>query len=88
MSTNGHSTLSSVVPVPPVFSERAQFRIVLISFLAAGVGLLAGLVAVLDEAVWDAQDLAGGAEAQGHQGADDSRRGARPASAGRCFSSG
>src|SRR6476660_2951428 len=45
MSTNGHSTLSSVVPVPPVFSERAQFRIVLMSFLAAGVGLLAGLVA-------------------------------------------
>jgi CIC family chloride channel protein len=37
--------LSSVVPVPPVFSERAQFRIVLMSFLAAGVGLLAGLVA-------------------------------------------
>src|SRR5436305_4600042 len=44
MRTNGHSTLSSVVPVPPVFSERAQFRIVLMSFLAAGVGLLAGLV--------------------------------------------
>ena len=47
MSTNGHSTLSSVVPVPPVFSERAQFRIVLMSFLAAGVGLLAGLVAYI-----------------------------------------
>jgi chloride channel protein, CIC family len=46
MSTNGQ-TLSSVVPVPPVFSERAQFRIVLISFLAAGVGLLAGLVAYI-----------------------------------------
>jgi CIC family chloride channel protein len=39
--------LSSVVPVPPVFSERAQFRIVLMSFLAAGVGLLAGLVAYI-----------------------------------------
>jgi H+/Cl- antiporter ClcA len=36
-----------VVPVPPVFSERAQFRIVLMSFLAAGVGLLAGLVAYI-----------------------------------------
>jgi CIC family chloride channel protein len=47
MSTNGHSTLSSVVPVPPVFSERAQFRIVLMSFLAAGVGLLAGVVAYI-----------------------------------------
>src|SRR6476660_4558848 len=47
MSTNGHSTLSSVVPVPPVFSERAQFRMVLMSFLAAGVGLLAGLVAYI-----------------------------------------
>src|SRR5436309_2055858 len=47
MSTNGHSTLSSVVPVPPVFSERAPFRIVLMSFLAAGVGLLAGLVAYI-----------------------------------------
>ena len=39
--------MSSVVPVPPVFSERAQFRIVLMSFLAAGVGLLAGLVAYI-----------------------------------------
>lgn len=39
--------LSSVVPVPPVFSERAQFRIVLMSFLAAGVGLLAGVVAYI-----------------------------------------
>ncbi len=47
MSTNGHSTLSSVVPVPPVFSERAEFRIVLMSFLAAGVGLLAGVVAYI-----------------------------------------
>ncbi len=47
MSTNGHSPWSSVVPVPPVLSERAQFRIVLISFLAAGVGLLAGLVAYI-----------------------------------------
>ncbi|HEX6824124.1 MAG TPA: chloride channel protein [Candidatus Sulfotelmatobacter sp.] len=47
MSTNGHSMLSSVVPVPPVFSERAQFRIVLMSFLAAGVGLLAGVVAYI-----------------------------------------
>lgn len=36
-----------MVPVPPVFSERAQFRIVLMSFLAAGVGLLAGLVAYI-----------------------------------------
>lgn len=45
MSNNGHSSLSSVVPVAPVFSEPAQFRIVLMSFLAAAVGLLAGLVA-------------------------------------------
>ena len=36
-----------MVPVPPVFSERAEFRIVLMSFLAAGVGLLAGLVAYI-----------------------------------------
>ena len=36
-----------MVPVPPVFSERAQFRIVLMSFLAAGVGLLAGVVAYI-----------------------------------------
>src|SRR5947199_7012506 len=47
MSNNGHSTLSSVVPVAPVFSEPAPFRIVLMSFLAAGVGLLAGLVAYI-----------------------------------------
>src|SRR4051812_19658555 len=47
MSNNGHSTLSSVVPVAPVFSEPAQFRIVLMSFLAAAVGLVAGLVAYI-----------------------------------------
>jgi CIC family chloride channel protein len=47
MSNNGHSTLSSVVPVPPVFSEPAQFRIVLMSFLAGAVGLVAGLVAYI-----------------------------------------
>src|SRR5437588_5010243 len=47
MSNNGHSTLSSVVPVAPVFSEPAQFRIVLMSFLAAAVGIVAGGVAFL-----------------------------------------
>src|SRR5437588_7464743 len=47
MSNNGHSTLSSVVPVAPVFSEPAQFRIVLMSFLAAAVGLVAGIVAYI-----------------------------------------
>src|SRR5437588_2524775 len=45
MSNNGHSTLSSVVPVAPVFSEPAQFRIVLMSFLAAAVGIVAGCIA-------------------------------------------
>ncbi len=33
--------------VAPVFSEPAQFRIVLMSFLAAAVGLIAGLVAYI-----------------------------------------
>lgn len=47
MSHNGNSTLSSVVQVPPVISQTAQFRIVLISFLAAAVGLVAGLVAYI-----------------------------------------
>src|ERR1051325_8192275 len=47
MSNNGNSNLSSVVPVTPVFSEPAQFRIVLMSFLAAAVGLIAGLVAYI-----------------------------------------
>jgi CIC family chloride channel protein len=48
MSDNGHSSLdSSVVKVAPVLSEPAQFRIVLMSFLAAAVGLVAGLVAYI-----------------------------------------
>jgi H+/Cl- antiporter ClcA len=47
MSHNGNSSLSSVVEVPPVLSQTAQFRIVLMSFLAAAVGLVAGLVAYI-----------------------------------------
>lgn len=47
MTDNGNSTVSSVVPVAPAFSEPAQFRIVLMSFLAAAVGLIAGVVAFL-----------------------------------------
>ncbi|HKU27852.1 MAG TPA: chloride channel protein [Candidatus Sulfotelmatobacter sp.] len=47
MSHNGNSTLSSVVQVPPVLSQTAQFRIVLMSFLAAAVGLVAGLIAYI-----------------------------------------
>jgi chloride channel protein, CIC family len=47
MSNNGHSTLSSVVPVAPVFSEPAQFRSVLMSFLAGAVGLVAGVIAYI-----------------------------------------
>src|SRR6202163_3569191 len=35
----------SVPPFPSVDSQPAQFRIVLVSFLAAGIGLIAGLVA-------------------------------------------
>lgn len=47
MSHNGNSSLSSVVEVPPVLSQTAQFRIVLMSFLAAAVGLVAGLIAYI-----------------------------------------
>ena len=48
MSNDGHSGLeSSVVKVAPALSEQAQFRIVLMSFLAAAVGLIAGLVAYI-----------------------------------------
>src|SRR3954467_7263659 len=48
MSNNGHSSSeSSVVKIAPVLSEPAQFRIVLMSFLAAAVGLVAGLVAYI-----------------------------------------
>src|ERR1700693_617366 len=35
----------SVPPIPLADSQPAQFRIVLVSFLAAGIGLIAGLVA-------------------------------------------
>ena len=48
MSNDGHSSSkSSVVKIAPVLSEPAQFRIVLMSFLAAAVGLVAGLVAYI-----------------------------------------
>jgi chloride channel protein, CIC family len=48
MSNDGNSGLeSSVVKVAPALSEQAQFRIVLMSFLAAAVGLIAGLVAYI-----------------------------------------
>src|SRR4051812_20984126 len=43
MSNDGYSSSeSSVVKIAPVLSEPAQFRIVLMSFLAAAVGLVAG----------------------------------------------
>ena len=48
MSNDGHSSWeSSVLKVAPVLSEPAQFRIVLMSFLGAAVGLIAGLVAYI-----------------------------------------
>src|SRR5947207_1013597 len=48
MSNDGYSSSeSSVVKIAPVLSEPAQFRIVLMSFLAAAVGLVAGLVAYI-----------------------------------------
>src|SRR3954464_1962204 len=48
MSNDGHSSSeSSVVKIAPVLSEPAQFRIVLMSLLAAAVGLVAGLVAYI-----------------------------------------
>jgi chloride channel protein, CIC family len=48
MSNDGHSSSeSSVVKIAPALSEPAQFRIVLMSFLAAAVGLVAGLVAYI-----------------------------------------
>jgi len=45
MNNNGHSSLGTVANIPPVRSQPAEFRIVLMSFLAAAVGLVAGLVA-------------------------------------------
>src|SRR4051812_2111805 len=48
MSNDGYSSSeSSVVKIAPALSEPAQFRIVLMSFLAAAVGLVAGLVAYI-----------------------------------------
>src|SRR4051794_11893379 len=48
MSNDGYSSSeSSVVKIAPVLSEPAQFRIVLMSFLSAAVGLVAGLVAYI-----------------------------------------
>src|SRR5437762_13533845 len=48
MDNDGHSSSErSVVKFAPVLSEPAQFRIVLMSFLAAAVGLVAGLVAYI-----------------------------------------
>lgn len=45
MSNNGHASLGTVANIPRVLSQPAEFRIVLMSFLAAVVGLVAGLVA-------------------------------------------
>ena len=52
MSNNGSSNLGAVTGVAPAIADPtppppAQFRIVLMSFLAAAVGLIAGVVAYL-----------------------------------------
>jgi chloride channel protein, CIC family len=45
-STNGNGNLGNVTPIEQVsLGEPAQFRMVLISFLAGGVGILAGFAA-------------------------------------------
>jgi CIC family chloride channel protein len=46
MATN-HRNLTSAPPINKLLAEPAQFRIVLVSFLAAGVGLIAGVIAYI-----------------------------------------